>query len=109
MSFDIDHLTTTATTITCGKCDIVFAVPERWYRARCEDHKTWYCPNGHPRVFAGKSETDKLRDELAREKRCCESNRARAAHLTEQVEHREHQIRGYKGALAKAKKARSVR
>lgn len=104
---NITEITTEAKTISCGKCDIVFAVPSSWYRARCDDHATWYCPNGHPRVFAGKSEAQKLRERLEREQRCCELNRARAAGLEEQVEHREAQIRGYKGALAKAKK-RSV-
>lgn len=48
--------------ITCGKCGIVFAMPDRYESARREDGATFYCPNGHPRAFVD-SETDKLRRE----------------------------------------------
>lgn len=90
--------------VNCASCGMVFWAPAAWVKARREDHLTFKCPNNHDLWFGGKTEAEKLRDELDREKRCCESNRARAASLTELVEHREAQIRGYKGALAKEKK-----
>jgi hypothetical protein len=49
-------------------CGITFAVPEKWMRGRQNDHQNFYCPNGHPRWFPGKSEAEKLRDELSRSK-----------------------------------------
>jgi hypothetical protein len=54
-------------TLLCGKCGITFAVPSHFYRECREEgpNKTWYCPNGHPRVFA-ESETDKVRRERDR-------------------------------------------
>ncbi len=49
--------------ITCGKCGIVFGVPDRWLEARRQDKTTFYCPNGDPRAYV-KSEADKLREQL---------------------------------------------
>jgi hypothetical protein len=92
--------------IECCVCGIVFWVPTGWVTARRDDHEGFSCPNKHALSFHGKSETEKLREALEREKRCCEVNRASVANLTEQIEHRENQIRGYKGALAKEKKRR---
>lgn len=49
----------------CGECGITFAMPENFRRDRLNNHKLgWYCPNGHSRVFFGKTEAQKLRDEL---------------------------------------------
>lgn len=50
--------------ITCGECGIEFHVPERWDNARREDHVTFYCPNGHSRVYSGESKAEKLQREL---------------------------------------------
>jgi hypothetical protein len=92
--------------IECCARGIVFWVPTVWKQRRQEAHKGFNCPNGDPLAFHGKSEAEKLREALEREKRCCEVNRASVANLTEQIEHRENQIRGYRGALAKEKKRR---
>lgn len=50
---------------TCGHCGIQFAVPERWLDDRRSKHDTFYCPNGHPRVFAAESREEKLARERA--------------------------------------------
>lgn len=62
---NVTEILTGATTLTCGQCGIAFAVPDPWYNQRRNDHSTFYCPNGHPRCFLGKSDAEKLRDELA--------------------------------------------
>lgn len=31
-----------------------------------QNHNTFYCPNGHAQYFSGKSEAEKLREELKR-------------------------------------------
>lgn len=54
--------------LVCGECGIEFAVAEKWLAERRNDHKTWYCPNGHPRVFRGESEAERLSRELERER-----------------------------------------
>lgn len=37
--------------IACGECGVDFCLPKPLYEARREDGQTFYCPNGHPRVF----------------------------------------------------------
>lgn len=53
--------------ITCGGCGTAFAMTSAMYERRKNDHKSFWCPNGCERHFTGKSEADKLRDELAHE------------------------------------------
>ena len=62
-------------TITCCHqgCGIVFAVPGHWMKKRIEDHTWWYCPNGHTQHYSGKSETEKLREDLTRQERITQS------------------------------------
>lgn len=50
--------------LACGECGMVFAAPARWVRERRDDHKTFWCPNGHGRVFKGESEAEKLKRQL---------------------------------------------
>lgn len=35
----------------CGKCGCLFCVNQHFVDERRMDGGTWYCPNGHPRVF----------------------------------------------------------
>jgi hypothetical protein len=49
-------------------CGMTFAVPGWWETTRREDHATWFCPNGHRRVFIGKSAVDLAHEALARER-----------------------------------------
>lgn len=48
--------------IHCGRCDITFGMPWAFYRERAADKKDWYCPNGHARVFLGKSDKQRIAD-----------------------------------------------
>jgi hypothetical protein len=56
-------------TITCACCAVVIAANPSFFSLRREDHEEFYCLNGHGNYFPGKSEAEKLRDELAQEKR----------------------------------------
>lgn len=49
----------------CGKCDVVFGMTETMHAARKKDGETFFCPNGHPRVYRD-SEMDQLRRERDR-------------------------------------------
>ena len=53
--------------LSCGACDIEFAVPKGFYDRRKEDGRVWHCPNGHERVFR-ESTVERLQKELAAEK-----------------------------------------
>lgn len=73
-------------TVSCGHddCSLMFGMPRPFYDARRRDHKTWYCPNGHARVFTGKSETEKLRDELERKEQMLDAAQQRAIKVERQ-------------------------
>ena len=42
----------------CADCGITFAVPDTWDKARRNDGKGFYCPNGHS-LFYGKTTLEK--------------------------------------------------
>lgn len=68
-------------THTCAEhgCGIVFAVEDGFDSRRREDHRTFYCPNGHTLSYRGKTEEQKQRE--------------RADRLQKQVEQREADLR----------------
>lgn len=68
----------------CGECGVAFALSRSFQEARKKDRKTWYCPNGDPRVFTGKTEAEKLQEELARQQQITEAERARAARIEQE-------------------------
>lgn len=51
--------TVTFTVLTCGECHVQFGMTTDMYQRRVGDKKTFYCPNGHPQVFRGESDSDK--------------------------------------------------
>lgn len=53
----------------CGVCGVPVYMPQAKYDACLRNHSNnFYCCNGHSRVFIGKTEAEKLREELDREK-----------------------------------------
>lgn len=55
--------------INCAECGILFAIPEKYSTERRADHATFYCPNKHSNYYPGKSEAEKLKEQLqAKEK-----------------------------------------
>lgn len=50
-------------TMECGECGVDWTVSEKFYEGLKETKKTFYCPNGHARVFA-KSTSDILREKV---------------------------------------------
>lgn len=54
--------------VTCGGCGCSFAIAERRYAELKKTGETFYCPNGHPRVFTvhptkEEKEIERLRDQ----------------------------------------------
>jgi len=72
------------TEIDCGGCGIRYYVPEFWLNDRRKTGNGWNCPNGCNRIF-NKTEADKLRDQLTKEK-----------HRTEQLEARVEREKKYR-------------
>lgn len=94
----------TLTEITCCHCTIVFAVPEEWEKNRRETHSGFHCPNGHPLVFNGPSEAEKLRKELEQRERDLSAARNRATHLEDQRAAAERSNSALRGVITRTKK-----
>lgn len=82
---------------TCGKCGIEWAAPERWWKDKRENGDTFYCPNGHPRVFSEsvsdklRRERDQLKQQIARvedEKRAAQAETEKAIAAKKRLEKR---------------------
>lgn len=53
----------------CSECGITYCLPANFSRAREDDHKSWYCPNGHSQYIPALSDAEKLRKQLEDEKK----------------------------------------
>ena len=47
----------------CGECGVFFWVAQEYHRERKEYGLSWYCPNGHERVYR-ESDANRLKREL---------------------------------------------
>jgi hypothetical protein len=54
---------------SCAACGVVMAANSTFFYNRREDHKEFYCLNGHSNYYPQKSDAEKLREELAQEKK----------------------------------------
>ena len=45
--------------IDCCDCGMTFAVPVAWEKERRQNHKGFFCPNGHTLIFNGASTLEK--------------------------------------------------
>jgi hypothetical protein len=54
--------------IECAHCHIEFGITADFMRRRRNDHVGFCCPHGHSNVYNGKSEEEKLKEQLRRAK-----------------------------------------
>jgi len=92
LSTDVEFVT-----IECGGCGVSFALTDKYDRARRDDHKTFYCPNGCPRAYNGESKAERLERQLATE-------RARVDQARADAEFQKKRAAGIQGELTKTKK-----
>jgi hypothetical protein len=87
MGQPIASVTAALEPLSCGRCGIQFAVPDWWLHERRDKgaaDRTFYCPNGHCRVFC-ESELDLVKRELAAAKSTIEWHRHRAERSDRQL------------------------
>lgn len=85
-------------TEVCCNCGVSFAMPEELHIKALADHgRSFYCPNGHSQHYIGKTEAEKLRENLERE-------RARAGRYAAERDQTEARLRAQKGATTKLRK-----
>lgn len=90
----------------CIHCGFQFGMPCEFMARLRENHKSFFCPAcGKNMYYPHKSKTEKLEEQLAREKQCCVRQRKRAASLSEDLEHERHRTNGYKGLAVRRQRA----
>jgi hypothetical protein len=92
------------TTETCSSCGTLFAMEETLQKERLADKRSFFCPNGHSLSYVGKSETEKLREQLEAERRARQRieqdnayQRDQRREAEERAQHERHRANGYKG------------
>lgn len=96
-------LTLAIVPVPCGECGVVFGMTEDYQEQRKKDGKSWYCPNGHSRVYR-ETEADRLRKQLARAEQERDRARANATHYRDQADAEERAHRATKGQVTKLRK-----
>ncbi len=106
MSTRLQVLTISEKLVTedCISCGVIFAMPETLQQQLLENHRNFYCPNGHHMAYTGKTEAQKLKAQLERKEEELARERARLDQARAEAEHQAAVARGYKGAAAKARK-----
>ena len=89
--------------VNCCTCGMTFAMPGDFKQRRRDDHEWFYCPAGHEQHYAGKSDAEKLRDELARKERALVWERSRRDMAQAEAKHMRAVANGHKGAHQRTK------
>lgn len=88
----------------CISCGVIFALPESLQKRLVQTRRTFYCPNGHSMSYTGKTDAEKLKEELERKERELARRQAQLDQARAEAEHQAAVARGYKGAAVKARK-----
>lgn len=89
--------------VECANCHVDFALSKWFVAEKRGDHTTFYCPQGHSQFFPGKSDEEKLREQLAREKRMRGYTEATLTATRDQLQATEYSRRGEKAAKTRLK------
>ena len=71
---------------------------------RRRDHRTWYCPNGHPRHYPGESDIEKAQRLQREAERVAEAHRMMRESEARRRASAEHRLRAQKGVTTKLRK-----
>ena len=55
----------------CCKCGVAFAITKALEAERANDHKSFWCPNGHGQHYSEENEVEQLERKLKEEQNCC--------------------------------------
>jgi hypothetical protein len=88
--------------INCISCGAEFGILESIYKQRCEDGKTFFCPQGHGMVIA-ESEVEKLQKQVDQWKNLANRRLDRVRELEAANTLLKRRINGYKGQLKRRK------
>ena len=87
----------------CCECGVAFAMTKELRDRRIQDHKRFYCPNGHHMVFTGKTEEQKLREQLEAEQARRERGEIQRDPARAETERQKRKAAAARGQLTKAR------
>lgn len=91
-------------TVVCANCGMSFAFDKTVWQRRYDDHKAFYCPNGHNNYYNSETNKERLEKELSRvrmEKTWAEQ---RADARLKEANRQERKARAFKAVATKLKK-----
>lgn len=97
-------VTTNLVHIECGNCGVTFGMTRAFIDARKQDHRTWYCPNGHERHYPSESREGRLERELAAAQNAAEREARWRRTAENRAEHERRSAVAYKGHLTRTKR-----
>jgi cytochrome c556 len=97
------NLVTTLELQTCIACGITFAAPESFLDTLRENHKNFYCPNGHGQHFAQQSEAEKAQAEAEKYKKLWNDEQRYASEVLKERNAAQRQLSATKGQMTKLK------
>lgn len=81
----------------CTNCGVVYGVSEDYEDRRRQDHKSFYCPNGHSQYYPQKSREERLKAQL-------EATSSQLSRTQSRLEVTRRQKAAAKGQLTKTKR-----
>jgi hypothetical protein len=80
-----------------------FGMKPEFVQQRRDDHKNFYCPQGHDLCFGGRSKAERLAEQLEREKRLRGWSEASLTAVRDQLGATERSLVGHKAAKTRIK------
>ena len=89
-------LSSNYTVETCIVCGIHYAFPNEFYNQRRNDHKDFYCPNGHAQHYSVESDKERLRREKEQLKNQLDQEEKRTQYWRDEFEGEKRSKAAYK-------------
>ncbi len=91
------------TEISCGECNLPFAIPDSMYRRLKQTGAYLYCPNGHEIHYVD-NENRKLKERLERSEKRLAREESRRSRAEMRADHEQRRASTYKGHLTRTKR-----
>ena len=89
---------------TCIVCGISFGMPKEFDRLCRQTRQTFYCPNGHNQHYVGKTEAERLKQQLEAKQSALEFTERQLTRAKQEARTAEHRRRAEKAAKTKLQK-----
>jgi len=91
-------------TYACAHCKMQMFLTAEFVRQMRETHEGFYCPMGHNNFFPGKSEKEKLAEQLDQSRRELERERNMISSLRDEVQREKYSKAAYHAHFTRLKK-----